>query len=99
MIGAIYKLTNYKKKGEVIVMQTAKLFINGSSQSVRLPNDFRFQGDEVGVKRIGEIVLLYPKDSENLWVNFCICPSVTDEFADSVLESRSENMQSKRVAL
>jgi antitoxin VapB len=28
-------------------METAKLFQNGQSQAVRLPKEFRFQGDEV----------------------------------------------------
>jgi len=33
-------------------MQTAKLFQNGKSQAVRLPKEFRFEGDEVGVKKL-----------------------------------------------
>lgn len=41
----------------------AKLFKNGASQAVRLPKDFRFNDDEVCVKRIGSAVLLYPKGS------------------------------------
>ncbi|MCP4631402.1 MAG: AbrB/MazE/SpoVT family DNA-binding domain-containing protein [candidate division Zixibacteria bacterium] len=27
-------------------MQTAKIFLNGRSQAVRLPKDFRFTGDD-----------------------------------------------------
>jgi len=42
---------------------TAKIFQNGASQAVRLPKEFRFDGDEVCVKRIGSAVLLYPKNS------------------------------------
>jgi antitoxin VapB len=42
---------------------TAKLFRNGASQAVRLPKEFRFDADEVCVKRIGSAVLLYPKGS------------------------------------
>lgn len=41
-------------------MQTAKLFRNGSSQAVRLPRDFRFEGDEVVVKKLGDAVVLFP---------------------------------------
>ena len=33
-------------------MQTAKLFKNGRSQAVRLPKEFRFEGEEVYVKRV-----------------------------------------------
>lgn len=39
---------------------TAKLFITGRSQAVRLPMEFRFQGTEVFIRRdqnTGEIVL------------------------------------------
>lgn len=31
--------------------QTAKLFMNGRSQAVRLPADFRFDGDEVYISK------------------------------------------------
>jgi antitoxin VapB len=38
----------------------AKLFINGNSQAVRLPKEFRFVGKEVRVRREGENVVLEP---------------------------------------
>ena len=41
-------------------MQTAKLFKNGRSQAVRLPAEFRFEGDEVIIRRdqvTGEVIL------------------------------------------
>ena len=41
-------------------MQQAKLFQNGQSQAVRLPKDFRFEGDSVAIKRIGRAVVLLP---------------------------------------
>lgn len=42
-------------------MSTAKLFTNGSSQAVRLPKAFRFEGmTEVAIERKGEVVLLRP---------------------------------------
>mgnify|MGYP000994385107 CR=1 FL=1 len=41
-------------------MQTAKLFTNGRSQAVRLPKEFRFEGDEVQIERIGDTVVLRP---------------------------------------
>ena len=43
-------------------MRTAKLFRNGSSQAVRLPKEFRFEGDEVLIKRLGKAVVLLPRD-------------------------------------
>ena len=41
-------------------MPTAKLFRNGRSQAVRLPKEFRFEGEEVEVHREGERVILEP---------------------------------------
>ena len=42
---------------------TAKLFRNGRSQAVRLPKEFRFEGDEVRIRRVGNGVLLEPAES------------------------------------
>lgn len=42
-------------------MKTAKLFKNGESQAVRLPKEFRFEGDEVLIKKAGNAVVLLPK--------------------------------------
>ena len=47
-------------------MDTAKLFINGRSQAVRLPKSYRFEGKEVYVKKVSEGVLLLPKD-QTIW--------------------------------
>ncbi len=41
-------------------MKTAKLFKNGESQAVRLPKEFRFEGTEVLIKRVGDAVVLLP---------------------------------------
>ena len=38
----------------------AKLFRNGRSQAVRLPQEFRFEGNEVRIRRVREGVLLEP---------------------------------------
>ena len=47
-------------------MQTAKLFVNGRSQAVRLPKAFRFEGNEVFIKKVSGGVLLIPKD-HSMW--------------------------------
>lgn len=49
-------------------MMTAKLFENGRSQAVRLPKEYRFRGDEVSINKIGDAVILMPK--ENKWSGF-----------------------------
>lgn len=39
-------------------MRAAKLFTHGGSQAVRLPKEFRFEGTEVYVRRVGNEVVL-----------------------------------------
>jgi antitoxin VapB len=41
---------------------TAKLFMHGRSQAVRLPKEFRMPGREVRVRRVGRGVLLEPME-------------------------------------
>lgn len=43
---------------------TAKLFMHGRSQAVRLPKAFRMPGTEVRVRRVGEGVLLEPVEAD-----------------------------------
>lgn len=38
----------------------AKLFRNGRSQAVRLPREFRFEGNEVRIRKVAGGVLLEP---------------------------------------
>jgi antitoxin VapB len=50
----------------------AKLFRNGASQAVRLPADFRFEGDEVYATRddrTGDVVLSNRPGAES-WADF-----------------------------
>jgi antitoxin VapB len=42
----------------------AKLFRNGRSQAVRLPREFRFEGDQVRIRRVADGVLLEPLISD-----------------------------------
>lgn len=59
------------------IMQTAKIFTNGRSQAVRLPKDFRFADGDVFIKKIGNIVLLIPKNItwESWWENMEKAPA------------------------
>jgi antitoxin VapB len=45
------------------MVSIARIFRNGASQAIRLPKEFRFEGDEVCIKRIGAAVLVFPKDA------------------------------------
>ena len=42
-------------------MNTARLFINGRSQAVRLPKEYRFDDDEVFITKVDDMVILYPR--------------------------------------
>jgi antitoxin VapB len=50
-------------------METAKLFDNGRSQAVRLPKAYRFEGNEVYIKKVAGGVLLISKNQPvwDLW--------------------------------
>ena len=70
-------------------MMTAKLFENGRSQAVRLPKECRFSGDEVAINKVGDIVILMPK--ENPWVGFLNSMSLfSDDFMGDVREQPGE---------
>jgi len=74
-----------------MLVKSAKLFANGSSQAVRLPKEFRFDTDEIGVTRMGEIVLLYPMNrSDELF--FSSLGTFTDDFYVSIERARAEEI-------
>lgn len=49
-------------------MATAKVFWSGRSQAVRLPKEFRFEGSEVRIRRLGQAVLLEPVTDDWAWL-------------------------------
>ena len=72
-------------------MQTAKIFTNGRSQAVRLPKDFRFDSNDVFIKKIGKMVILLPKDDP--W--FSMINSL-DQFTDDFMDNRNQPEQDLR---
>jgi antitoxin VapB len=66
-------------------MQTAKIFQNGKSQAVRLPKEFRFAGDQVFVKRVGNTVVLIPYNAP--WVSLV---NSLSHFSPDFLEEREQ---------
>ena len=76
-------------------METAKLFENGRSQAVSLPKAFRFSGNEVYIQKIGDSILLTPKDK--LWENFL---TGLNAFSADFMESgREDEVPSERESL
>lgn len=47
---------------------TAKVFVSGRSQAVRIPKEFRFTTDEVYIEREGDRVILTPKPKS--WLEY-----------------------------
>lgn len=79
----------------MIDMMTAKVFENGRSQAIRLPKECRFSSDEVMVNKIGDIVLLLPK--QNKWDSFM---RAIDMFSDDFMaDGRANDMVQKREEL
>lgn len=76
-------------------MQVAKLFKNGNSQAVRLPKEFRFQGDKVYIKKVNGGVLLLP--IENPWQTMI---DALDQFSSDVfVDGREQPEQQIREGL
>lgn len=70
---------------------TAKIFENGRSQAVRLPKEFRFDGNEVIISKIGDIVMLIPK--EDKWKSFV---QAIEMFSDDyMVEGREDSIQER----
>ncbi len=75
-------------------MRTAKLFKNGRSQAVRLPKEFRFDGTQVFVKKVGNMVVLIPEQGS--WQTLF---DSLDQFSDDFMETRNQPEQQVREGL
>lgn len=73
------------------IMKTAKLFQNGRSQAVRLPKEFRFKGNEVFIKKQGDVVVLIP--TLDPWTSLI---DSLDLFSDDFMESREQPQEQIR---
>jgi len=75
-------------------MDTAKLFMNGRSQAVRLPKEYRFEGTEVYIKKVGSSVVLIP-------VNGTWQPLLDSlaQFPDDFMETRDQGEHQEREML
>ena len=76
-------------------MPKAKLFMNGGSQAVRLPAEFRFEGHEVDIRRNerGEVVLSQKKKFDvDEFIAFLETLNVPEDF----MEDREQTMEDFR---
>ena len=72
-------------------MDTAKIFVNGRSQAVRLPKEYRFDESDVYIKKIDDIVMLIPRDK--VWKTF---RNSFHKFSDDLLLERNNELPQER---
>jgi antitoxin VapB len=74
-------------------METAKIFWSGRSQAVRLPKEFRFDTDQVRIRRHGQAVILEPIVQNWTWLEAIIGP-VDEGFEQAVGEQPPQQERS-----
>lgn len=90
----MYILIKYIHTPATMPDRTAKLFINGGSQAVRLPAEFRFEGlQAVYIRRdsvTGEVILS-PKPANSAWSDFFALRDQANVPADFMADPRPGN--------
>ena len=76
-------------------MKVAKLITHGGSQAVRLPKEFRFEGTEVHVRRMGDEVVLSAQPPADLQAML----DALDDFEPGVRLEREQPAQKMRAAI
>jgi antitoxin VapB len=82
-------------------VQTAKLFKNGRSQAVRLPAEFRFEGDEVLIRRdpvTGDVILSQRNKKFEEWLKLRdkLLPLIPQEDLDALDNLRDPGPPAER---
>jgi antitoxin VapB len=75
-------------------VKSAKLFANGRSQAVRLPQDCRFDGTEVYISRYDGLVILMSKKSP--WTSLVRSLS---KFSEDFMEERCQPASQSRESI
>ena len=70
---------------------TAKVFMNGRSQAVRLPAEYRFDCDQVAIRRVGRHLILSPRftDWEDYWAN---STRPSDDFVEAISNRHDDEL-------
>ena len=66
-------------------MDIAKVFWSGRSQAVRLPKEFRFDSDQVRIRRRGNAIILEPIAHDWQWLD-AVTATLDDDFVEAVNE-------------
>ena len=71
---------------------TAKVFMTGRSQAVRLPKEFRFESDEVRIRKEGNAVILEPLPEDWSWLDAIVRP-IDKDFLEAVAERSDDQIR------
>jgi len=71
-------------------MTAAKVFMNGRSQAIRLPKEFRVSGTEVSLQRVPQGILIMERDP---WE---VCREACQELSDDFMQERVQPPAQRR---
>lgn len=72
-------------------MDTAKVFWSGRAQAVRLPTEYRFESDEVRIRRRGSAIILEPIATNWSWLD-ALTGKLDADFIEAATEPVSEQV-------
>jgi len=73
----------------IIMSHLAKVFQNGRSQAIRLPKEYRVDGTEVYIEKIGHSIIIVPK-TKSKWD---VMKNALDDLADFDFERNQPEVQ------
>lgn len=76
-------------------MLISKVFTSGNSQAIRLPKEYRVEDKELYIQKIGNTIILFPKN--NPWETFE--KSLSDFTEDFMADGRNQPEVQKREGL
>ncbi len=76
-------------------MLSSKVFISGNSQAIRLPKEYQVEEKELYIKKVGNTIILFPKN--NPWETFE--RSLTEFSEDFMIDGRNQPDVQKREEL
>jgi len=80
---------------ETLELHTTKPFMSGRSQAIRIPKEYQLEDTEVVINRVGDSLVITPKDSlQNAF--YMGLSMLSDDF---LADGRPEETMNKRVEL
>ena len=73
-------------------MFTTKIFKSGNSQAVRIPKEYQIEGNELFINKIGNSIIIFPKDDP--WKT--LKESLSDFSDDFFNDGRNQPKMQKR---